>query len=111
MRNQDAITVSRLREVLFISEAGAVSFIAMSGHARPGDPARLKMRKGRYWIRIDGHVMDMTRVAWAYHHGSWPRFLVWHVVAQPWNYSVGNIMKWKDFDAAERAKSAAVRAR
>ena len=111
MRNQEAITVSRIREVLFISEDGAVSFRARSGNARPGDPARFKMRGGRYRIRIDGRDMDMTRVAWAYHHGKWPWFWVWHVVPRSWDFSAGNIMKWKEFDAAERAKSAAARAK
>jgi len=104
MRRVDPITVDRLREVLSISDDGLVSFRTKNGRNKAGEAARLRMNNGRYTILIDGKVLDMTRVAWAWHRGSWPSFWVWQVIRYPWNFSSGNLEKWTEFNAPSPKK-------
>lgn len=96
MRNQEAITVSRIREVLEIDDEGFLKFKIDNVKYKAGYYADFRAVGARLYTRVDKRNVDAIRAAWAIHYGEWPQFPVMLKFHCGWDFRKENLQKYSD---------------
>lgn len=87
-----SIPVSSLkRQLSYDSRTGVLRWKIRKPRVRPGMVAGSRNQSGYMTVTVDGVAMKCHRVAWAIHHGRWPRRRVDHRDGNGFNNQIGNL--------------------
>lgn len=85
------LTIERLREVLRYECGRFFWRISPSNRVAIGDQAGSLRTNGYWYISIDGVSHLTHRLAWFWHHGTWPELDLDHINRNKWDNRIENL--------------------